>query len=53
MSEMLNYAAALRAMTQGRSSFHMEFSHYEEVPRNVQEKIVAEAKKKMKEEQDH
>jgi elongation factor G len=53
MSEMLNYAAALRAMTQGRSSFHMEFSHYEEVPRNVQEKIVAEAKKKMKEDQEH
>jgi elongation factor G len=43
MSEMLNYAPALRSMTQGRSSFHMEFSHYEEVPRPVQEKIVAEA----------
>ena len=41
MSEMLNYAPALRAMTQGRSIFHMEFSHYEEVPRPVQEKIVA------------
>jgi elongation factor G len=45
MSEMLNYAQTLRAMTQGRSSFHMEFSHYEEVPRPVQEKIVAEAAK--------
>ena len=43
MSEMLNYAPALRSMTQGRSSFHMEFSHYEEVPRPVQEKIIAEA----------
>ncbi|MGE0640362.1 MAG: elongation factor G [Thermoanaerobaculia bacterium] len=50
MAEMLNYAPALRAMTQGRSSFHMEFSHYEEVPRQVQEKIVAEARKRMKEE---
>jgi elongation factor G len=45
MSEMLNYAQTLRAMTQGRSSFHMEFSHYEEVPRLVQDKIIAEAAK--------
>ena len=43
MAEMLNYAPALRSMTQGRASFHMEFSHYEEVPRPVQEKIIAEA----------
>jgi translation elongation factor EF-G len=39
-------------MTQGRSSFHMEFSHYEEVPRLVQEKIISEARKNMKEEQE-
>ncbi|HVR11466.1 MAG TPA: hypothetical protein VMW75_25705 [Thermoanaerobaculia bacterium] len=39
-------------MTQGRSSFHMEFSHYEEVPRQVQEKIVAEASKHRHEEQE-
>jgi len=45
LAEMLNYAPALRSMTQGRSSFHMEFSHYEEVPRPVQEKIIAEAAK--------
>jgi elongation factor G len=45
MAEMLNYAPALRSMTQGRSSFTMEFSHYEEVPRPVQEKIIAEAQK--------
>ena len=50
MSEMLNYAPALRAMTQGRSSFHMEYSHYEEVPRPVQEKLVQQAKKHHKEE---
>ncbi len=52
LAEMLNYAPALRAMTQGRSSFQMEFSHYEEVPRTVQEKIVAEARKSLKEEQE-
>ncbi|MCB1008102.1 MAG: elongation factor G [Acidobacteria bacterium] len=52
MAEMLNYAPSLRAMTQGRSSFHMEFSHYEEIPRQVQEKIIAEAKKHAQEEQE-
>jgi len=46
LAEMLTYAAALRAMTQGRSSFHMEFSHYEDAPRPVQDKIIAEAAKK-------
>ncbi len=45
MSEMLDYAPALRSMTQGRASFHMEFSHYEEVPRHIQEKIIAAAQK--------
>jgi elongation factor G len=51
MAEMLDYARVLGAMTQGRSSYHMEFSHYEEVPRLVQEKIVAEAQKHRQEEQ--
>ncbi|HVS62479.1 MAG TPA: elongation factor G [Thermoanaerobaculia bacterium] len=44
MSEMLNYAPALRSMTQGRSNFTMEYSHYEEVPKPLQEKIIAESK---------
>jgi elongation factor G len=52
MAEMLDYARVLGAMTQGRSSFHMEFSHYEEVPRQVQEKIVAQAAKHRQEEQE-
>jgi elongation factor G len=50
MSEMLEYARTLRALTQGRSSFHMEFSHYEEVPRPVQDKLIAEYQKHRKEE---
>ncbi len=50
MSEMLDYDRILRAMTQGRSSFHMEFSHYEEVPKMVQDKLVAEAQKHRQEE---
>ena len=45
MSEMLTYGSTLRSITQGRGAFHMEFSHYEEVPRGLQEKIIAEAKK--------
>jgi elongation factor G len=50
MSEMLDYAPSLRAMTQGRGSFHMEFSHYEEVPRNVQEKLVEQHNRERAEE---
>jgi len=46
MAEMLTYGSTLRSITQGRGSFHMEMSHYEEVPRNLQEKIIAETKKK-------
>jgi elongation factor G len=45
MSELLTYGSTLRSLTQGRGSFHMEYSHYEEVPRNLQEKIIAESKK--------
>jgi elongation factor G len=45
LSEMLTYGSTLRSITQGRGSFHMEYSHYEEVPKQLQEKIIAEAKK--------
>lgn len=44
LAEVLTYASELRSMTQGRASFHMEFSHYEEVPRQLQAKIIAESK---------
>ncbi len=50
MAEMLDYAPALRSMTQGRSSFHMEMSHYEEVPKQIRERIIAEAQKEREEE---
>jgi elongation factor G len=45
MSEMLDYAPTLRSITQGRASFTMEFAHYDEVPRNIQQKIIEEAKR--------
>ncbi|MBW3564605.1 MAG: elongation factor G [Acidobacteria bacterium] len=43
MAEVLTYGSTLRSITQGRGSFHIEFSHYEEVPKNLQQKIIAEA----------
>jgi elongation factor G len=45
LSEMLTYGSTLRSITQGRGTFHMEMSHYEEVPRNLQEKIITETRK--------
>jgi len=50
MSEMLDYAPSLRAMTQGRGSFHMEVSHYEEVPKQVQQKLIEERQREREEE---
>jgi elongation factor G len=44
MSEMVRYATDLRSMTQGRGSFKMHFDHYEEVPGNVAQKVIEEAK---------
>jgi elongation factor G len=43
-SELQRYAIELRALTQGRGSFERKFSHYEELPRELQEKIIATAK---------
>jgi elongation factor G len=42
MAEVLRYAIDLRSMTQGRGSYQMEFSHYEEVPPHIAKKIIAE-----------
>jgi elongation factor G len=44
MSEVLRYAPDLRSMTSGRGDFTMEFSHYEEVPAHLAQKIVDAAK---------
>ena len=44
MAEMTTYAIDLRSMTQGRGSFTLEFIRYDEVPGNVQQKIIDEAK---------
>ena len=44
MAEMASYAIDLRAMTQARGSFTLEFVRYEEVPKQNQAKIIADAK---------
>ncbi|HPW56885.1 MAG TPA: elongation factor G [Thermoanaerobaculaceae bacterium] len=43
LAEMLTYSQTLRSITSGRGDFRMESSHYDEVPRNLQEKIIAAA----------
>ena len=45
LAELSGYATKLRSLTQGRASYYMEPSHYEEVPRNISEAIVAKAGK--------
>lgn len=49
-SEMFKYATDLRSMTQARGSFTMTFDHYEEVPANIAQKVIAQAQKDMAEE---
>lgn len=44
LAEMFGYATDIRSMTQGRGTFTMEFSHYDEVPRNVAEAIITKNK---------
>lgn len=41
LSEMFGYSTTLRSMSQGRATYTMEFKHYAEAPRNVQEAIIA------------
>jgi elongation factor G len=45
MSEMLDFEPTLTSITGDRGSFMMEFSHYDEVPSHLQQKIIAEAVK--------
>jgi len=43
MSEMLNYPQTLNSITGGRGTYHMEFSHYDEVPSHIAQKIIQQA----------
>jgi elongation factor G len=42
LAEVLRYAIDLKSMTQGRGRYIIEFSHYEEVPANITQKLIAE-----------
>jgi elongation factor G len=44
LAEMFGYATDLRSATQGRATYTMQFDHYDEVPRNLAEEIVARAR---------
>ncbi len=50
MAEMLTYANQLQSITSGRGLYSMEFSHYEEVPGHISQKIIAERQKQKEEE---
>ena len=45
MAEMLRYASDLRSLTGGRGTFEQTFSHYDEVPSHITDKVTAEARK--------
>ena len=51
MAEMLTYAIDLRAMSQGRGSYIMDFDRYQQAPKDVEAKVVAQAKAKKEAEQ--
>jgi elongation factor G len=51
MAEMVTYAPVLTSMTGGRGVYHMEFSHYDEVPAHIAQKIIEEYNKDRKAEE--
>jgi elongation factor G len=52
LAELTRYAAQLGSITQGQGSYTMEFSHYDQVPGNIQQQIVAKAAKVKEEEEE-
>ena len=42
LAEMIGYSTDLRSKTQGRGNYSMFFEKYEQVPKNIQEKIISE-----------
>ena len=43
LADMFGYATQLRSLSQGRGTYTMEFSHYEPVPTNIANEIIAKA----------
>lgn len=50
LAELYRYSTSLRSMTQGRGMHRQSFSHYEPMPREIQEKVIEEYRKKREEE---
>jgi len=50
LAEVLSYAPDLNSLTGGRGTYTMEFSHYDEVPAHVSQKVIADAEKAREEE---
>lgn len=50
LSEMSGYSSKLRSLTQGRGTYSRKYSHYEDVPKEVEQKVIAEYEKKKAEE---
>jgi elongation factor G len=42
LSEMFGYSTDLRSKTQGRATYTMQFSHYEQAPKSIAEEIIGE-----------
>ncbi len=51
LAELFKYATQLRSLTQGKGTFEMKLSHYEEVPKEIEAKIIAAAEKQKEEDQ--
>jgi elongation factor G len=45
MAEVLEYATQLKAITGDRGDYTVEFSHYDEVPQHLRDRVIAELKK--------
>jgi elongation factor G len=52
MAEMVSYSPVLTSVTGGRGSYLMEFSHYDEVPAATAQKLIEEANKDRKQEEE-
>jgi elongation factor G len=44
---MFGYSTGLRSMTQGRATYSMHFSHYDEAPKTISEEVIAKVRGKL------